>query len=306
HLMLRPGSDTVAALNGLHRMMGWDRPILTDSGGFQIFSLAERAQISDAGAIFRSHIDGASIELTPERAMRVQEELGADIIMCLDECSAQTTDHAKLATAVRRSTLWAQRCLAAKRRSDQALFAVVQGGVDPELRAKSAASLCKLDLPGYAVGGLSVGESHLEMLSVLDHTVPLLPEDRPRYLMGVGRPQDIIEAVARGIDMFDCVLPTRNGRNATAFTTTGPVRLRNAEHQRSTEPVEPGCPCPTCRQFSRGYLRHLFLADEMLGPILLSLHNVSFFLRLMAELRRAIAQQRFAAFRSDALARLGP
>ena len=306
HLMLRPGSDTVATLGGLHHMMGWDRPILTDSGGFQIFSLAERAQISDTGAIFRSHIDGASVELTPERAVRVQEDLGADIIMCLDECTAHTTDRAKLVAAVRRTTLWAERCRAAQRRSDQALFAVVQGGVDVELRAVSAASLCKLDLPGYAIGGLSVGEGHAEMLHVLDHTVPLLPEDRPRYLMGVGRPQDIIEAVARGIDMFDCVLPTRNGRNATAFTAAGLVRLRNAEHQRSTEPVERGCTCPTCRQFSRGYLRHLFQADEMLGPILLSMHNVSFFLRLMTEIRLAIAEQRFAAYRSDALARLGP
>ena len=306
HLMLRPGAETVAALGGLHRMMGWDGPILTDSGGYQIFSLAERAQISDAGAIFRSHIDGASVELTPERAMRVQEDLGADIIMCLDECSAQTTDRAKLVTAVRRTTLWAERCRATQRRNDQALFAVLQGGVDPELRAESAANLCKLDLPGYAIGGLSVGESHAEMLHVLDHTVPLLPEDRPHYLMGVGRPQDIIEAVARGIDMFDCVLPTRNGRNAMAFTAAGPVRLRNAEHERSTGPVEPGCPCPVCRQFSRGYIRHLFQADEMLGPILLSLHNVNFFVRLMAEIRRAICEGRFDAYRADALVRLGP
>jgi queuine tRNA-ribosyltransferase len=303
--MLRPGADTVAALGDLHAMMGWDRPILTDSGGFQIFSLAEHAQISDEGAVFRSHIDGAQVELTPERAMAVQEALGADIIMCLDECTAHTTDRGKLATAVRRTTLWAERCRAAQRRTDQALFGIVQGGVDVELRAESATGLRPLDFPGYAVGGLGVGEGHADMLQVLDHTVALLPQDRPRYLMGVGRPQDIIEAVARGIDMFDCVLPTRNGRNAMAFTAAGPVRLRNAEHERCTEPVEPGCTCPVCRQFSRGYIRHLFQADEMLGPILLSLHNVSFFLRLMAEIRRAISERRFAAYRADALVRLG-
>jgi queuine tRNA-ribosyltransferase len=306
HLALRPGSETVAALGGLHRMMGWDRPILTDSGGFQVFSLAERVKVSDAGATFQSHIDGSRVDLTPERAIRIQEELGADIIMCLDECPAHATDRETLVAAVRRTTLWAERCRAAHRRPDQALFGIVQGGTDVELRAESAAALSSLGLPGYAVGGLSVGESHAEMQRVLEATVPLLPDDRPHYLMGVGRPQDIIEAVARGIDMFDCVLPTRNGRNATAFTASGPVKIRNAEHQRSSEPVEPGCPCPTCSQFSRGYLRHMFQADEMLGPILLSLHNVSFFIRLMAEIRAAIAAGTFDSYRRDTLARLGP
>jgi queuine tRNA-ribosyltransferase len=306
HLALRPGSETVASLGGLHRMMGWDRPILTDSGGFQVFSLAERVKITDMGATFQSHIDGARVELTPERAIRIQEELGADIIMCLDECPSHATDRATLEVAVRRTTLWATRCRAAHQRPDQALFGIVQGGVDLDLRAESAAALRDLNFPGYAVGGLSVGESRSQMLTVLDATVPLLPDDRPHYLMGVGRPQDIVESVARGIDMFDCVLPTRNGRNATAFTASGPVKLRNAVHQRSTEPVEPGCPCPTCRQFSRGYLRHLFQADEMLGPILLSLHNVSFFVRLMAEIRAAIAAGTFDSYRRDTLAHLGP
>jgi queuine tRNA-ribosyltransferase len=305
HLALRPGAETVAALGGLHRMMGWSGPILTDSGGFQIFSLAQRRRISDSGAVFRSHIDGSEIALTPERAIMIQEQLGADIIMCLDECPALPAERAELVAAVRRTALWARRCQAAQRRTDQALFGIVQGGTDPDLRAESAAALRELDLPGYALGGLSVGESVEQRLAILDAAVPHLPADRPRYLMGVGRPQDIIEAVAHGVDMFDCVLPTRNGRNAMAFTARGTLRLRNAEHQRATEPVEPGCPCPTCRQFSRGYIRHLFMAGEMLGPMLLSLHNVSFFLRLMAEMREAIAARRFAAYRSDALARLG-
>ena len=287
-------------------MMNWDGPILTDSGGFQVFSLAERVKISDAGAIFQSHIDGSRVDLTPERAVQIQEELGADIIMCLDECPSHATDREALSTAVRRTSLWAERCRAARRRPDQALFGIVQGGVDLELRARSASELTRLDFPGYAVGGLSVGESHAEMLTVLDATVPLLPDDRPHYLMGVGRPQDIIEAVARGIDMFDCVLPTRNGRNAMAFTSSGPLRLRNAEHQRSTKPLEPGCPCTVCRQFSRGTIRHLFQVNEMLGPILLSLHNVAFFVRLMAEIRDAIGNGRFETYRRDTLARLGP
>jgi queuine tRNA-ribosyltransferase len=306
HLALRPGPEIVAALGDLHRMMRWDGPILTDSGGFQVFSLAKRVKMSDDGATFQSHIDGATIHLTPERAIEIQEQLGADVIMCLDECPTTVRDGALLRTAVARTTAWARRCQRAQRRADQALFGIVQGGVDLNLRAESASALGELDLPGYALGGLSVGESHEEMLAVLDATVRLLPDDRPHYLMGVGRPRDIIEAVARGIDIFDCVLPTRNGRNAMAFTADGPIRLRNAEHQRSTEPVEPGCPCPVCVRFSRGYIRHLFQADEMLGPILLSLHNVSFYQRLMAEIRDAIRAGRFAEHRRDTLARLGP
>jgi queuine tRNA-ribosyltransferase len=238
--------------------------------------------------------------------MQVQEELGADIIMCLDECPSHATNRDTLISAVRRTTHWAERCRAAHRRPDQALFGIVQGGVNLELRAESAKALGRLEFPGYAIGGLSVGESHAELLAVLQATVPLLPDDRPHYLMGVGRPQDIVQAVARGIDMFDCVLPTRNGRNAMAFTAGGPLRLRNSEHQRSAEPLEPGCPCPACQQFSRGYIRHLFQADEMLGPILLSLHNVSFFVRLMAEIRCAIASGTFESYRRDTLARLGP
>jgi queuine tRNA-ribosyltransferase len=304
HLALRPGSETVRSLGGLHQMMGWNAPILTDSGGFQVFSLAERVRITDSGASFQSHIDGSRINLTPERSIQIQQDLGADIIMCLDECPAHATDRETIVAAVRRTTQWAERCQAAHTSTRQALFGIVQGGTDPGLRAESSDALSRLDFPGYAVGGLSVGESRSEMLQVLDSTVPRLPDDRPHYLMGVGQPQDILQAVARGIDMFDCVLPTRNGRNAMAFTRTGPLRLRNAEHQGAREPVEQGCPCPACRDFSRGYIRHLFLANEMLGPILLSLHNVSYFLRLMSEIRAAIMADSFDAYLSDTLARL--
>lgn len=304
HLALRPGSETVARLGGLHAMMGWDGPILTDSGGFQVYSLAERVRISDQGARFQSHIDGSPIDLTPERAIQIQEDLGADVIMCLDECPAHATARETLEVAVRRTTLWAERCRRAQRRSDQALFGIVQGGTDLRLRGESAAALTGLDFSGYAVGGLSVGESHHEMLGILDGTVPQLPSAKPHYLMGVGRPQDILEAVARGIDMFDCVLPTRNGRNAMAFTATGTLRLRNAEHQNSIEPIEPDCPCPACREYSRGTIRHLFQANEMLGPILLSLHNLSYYSRLMAGIRASITAGTFDDYRRDTLARL--
>jgi queuine tRNA-ribosyltransferase len=306
HLALRPGAETVSQLGGLHRMMDWSGPILTDSGGFQVFSLAERVKITDGGASFQSHIDGSTVDLTPERAIHIQQQLGADVIMCLDECPAHPTDRTRLADAVRRTTLWARRCVNAHERRDQALFGIVQGGTDLDLRAESARALAEFQLPGYAVGGLSVGESRGEMHSVLDATVPLLPDDRPHYLMGVGRPQDIVESVARGIDMFDCVLPTRNGRNATAFTATGTLRLRNAEHQRSTEPLEADCPCVACRRFSRGAIRHFFLANEMLGPILLSLHNISFFCRFMNAIRQSIADGTLESYRRDTLARLGP
>jgi queuine tRNA-ribosyltransferase len=305
HLALRPGGDVVADLGGLHRMMGWEGPILTDSGGFQVYSLAERAEITDAGLAFRSHIDGSRIDLTPERAVRIQEQLGADIIMCLDICPAYTRDRDRVAAAVQRTTAWARRCLSAQQRCDQALFGIVQGATDRPLREESAQALCELALPGYAVGGLSVGETMEEMQGVLECTTALLPAERPRYLMGVGRPRDILAAVAHGVDLFDCVLPTRNGRNASAFTWDGPVRLRNAQHQRSREPLDPQCSCPACRQFSRGYLRHLFQSDEMLGPILVSLHNVSFYQQFMGGIRRAIAEGSFAAYRADTLARLG-
>jgi queuine tRNA-ribosyltransferase len=303
HLALRPGDDVVAELGGLHRFMAWDRPILTDSGGFQVYSLALTRKIDDRAAVFRSHIDGALLELTPERSMAIQENLGADVAMCLDECPPSGTSPEYLREAVRRTLLWAERCRGAHRRPDQALFAIVQGGTDLELRRHCAEALTRLDFPGYALGGFSVGETPAQMTAALGPSAALLPADRPRYLMGVGRPQDVLAGVAAGIDMFDCVLPTRNGRNAQAFTMDGPIRLRNARHRRDPAPLESGCPCYACRHFSRAYLHHLFLAKEMLGPTLLSLHNVAFYCRLTAEARQAIREGRYAAYRSARLAR---
>ncbi|HZT78959.1 MAG TPA: tRNA guanosine(34) transglycosylase Tgt [Gemmataceae bacterium] len=305
HLALRPGDEVIASLGGLHRFMAWDGAILTDSGGFQVYSLAPTRKIDDRAAVFRSHIDGSPLELTPERAVRIQENLGADIAMCLDECPPFGTPPDYLRVAVRRTILWAGRCRDAHRRPDQALFGIVQGGTDLGLRAECAEALARLDFPGYALGGFSVGETPEQMAAVLAPAAALLPAGKPRYLMGVGRPQDLLAGIAAGIDLFDCVLPTRNGRNAGAFTADGPLRLRNAKHKRDPAPLESGCPCYTCRHFSRAYLHHLFLADEMLGPMLLSLHNVAFYVRLMAEARQAIREGRFAAFRSVCLARWG-
>jgi queuine tRNA-ribosyltransferase len=305
HLALRPGDELIAEMGGLHRFMGWERPILTDSGGFQVYSLAASRKIDDRAAVFRSHIDGALLELSPERAVRIQENLGADVAMCLDECPPFETPPEYRREAVRRTIHWAQRCRDAHRRPDQALFAIVQGGTDLELRAGCARALTALDFPGYALGGFSVGETPEQMMTALEPTTALLPADRPRYLMGVGRPEDLLAAVARGVDMFDCVLPTRNGRNASAFTSAGPLRLRNACHRRDPAPLESDCRCYTCRRFSRAYLHHLFLADEMLGPTLLSLHNVAFYSRLLAEARQAIRDRRFAEFCTVRLARWG-
>ncbi len=302
HLALRPGADVVAELGGLHGFMQWDGPILTDSGGFQVFSLAKLAKLDDDGVAFRSHIDGSLLELTPRRAIEIQEQLGADCIMCLDECPPHDVPRERMQEAVDRTTRWAQQCREAQSREDQALFGILQGGIDAGLRERSAAGLLPLDFPGYAVGGLSVGESVTEMYSTLDQTVPLLPADRPRYLMGVGTPADLLEAVLRGIDLFDCVMPTRNGRNAMAFTSQGPVKMRNLKHSRDPGPLDPGCSCPVCTNYSRGYLRHLFIAGEMLGPILLSWHNIAFYQNLLSELRQAIREDRAAEFRRVRLA----
>ncbi len=298
HLTLRPGEQSVAALGGLHAFMGWDGPILTDSGGFQVFSLAERMTIDERGARFRSHIDGAPIELTPERAVAIQEQLGSDVAMVLDHVVSLPNTPDVVADAMRRSLRWAERCRAAATRADQALFGIVQGGLDPELRAESAQGLVAINFAGYAIGGLSVGETPAEMMAGVEMTVPLLPHDKPRYLMGVGRPIDLLEAIARGIDLFDCVMPTRNGRNALAFTDAGPVRLRNERHTLDRAPLDPSCPCMACRH-SRGYLRHLFQAGEMLGPMLVSIHNLTYYQRLLAEARQAIAEDQFAAFLNE-------
>jgi queuine tRNA-ribosyltransferase len=300
HLALRPGEETVAALGGLHRFMGWDGPILTDSGGFQIFSLAHLMKVTEDEAVFRSHIDGRLVAISPERVVAIQEALGSDVAMVLDHVVGLPNSHEAVRDATERTVRWAQRCREAVRRPDQALFAIVQGGLDPELRTACARQLRELDFAGYAVGGLSVGEELADMLRMLEATVPELPADRPRYLMGVGRPADLLEGIARGIDLFDCVMPTRNGRNAMAFTDEGPLRLRNAKYERDDLPLQQGCPCAACRR-SRAYLRHLFMAREMLGPILLSIHNLTYYQRLLADARRAIEADRFTEFRLEKL-----
>ncbi|MEM1063273.1 MAG: tRNA guanosine(34) transglycosylase Tgt [Planctomycetota bacterium] len=305
HLALRPGADVVAELGGLHRFMDWDGPILTDSGGFQIFSLAEMAKLEDDRVTFRSHIDGSPLELTPASAVGIQEKLGADVIMCLDDCPPADAPPGRIREAVDRTTRWAALCREAQARDDPALFGIVQGGVDPAERVRSAEELLRLDFPGYAVGGLSVGEPPPQMYATLDETTPALPADKPRYLMGVGRPVDLIEAVLRGIDLFDCVMPTRNGRNGTAFTSAGVVKMKNLKHERDTGPLDPECDCPACTRHSRGYLRHLFHVGEMLGPVLLQLHNLRFYHRLMAELREAVLAGRASEFRAARLAAWG-
>jgi queuine tRNA-ribosyltransferase len=306
HLALRPGERVVAAVGGLHAFMGWDGPILTDSGGFQVFSLSERNRVSDQGVTFRSHLDGRLMELTPERAIDIQEQLGANVAMCLDHCPALPASKTVIADAVERTVGWAKRCKAAHTRSDQALFGIVQGGAHGDLRAQCAEELLALDFDGYAVGGVSVGEDRAEVREALAATTHLLPVDRPRYLMGVGRPQDILDAVATGIDLFDCVMPTRNGRNATCFTEKGYVKLRNAAHRTDRRPIEEGCDCLACQRFSRAYVRHLFLAKEMLGPILASIHNLTFLQRFTSQIREAISAGRFVQFRLEVLEALGP
>jgi queuine tRNA-ribosyltransferase len=303
HLMLRPGSDTVRSLGGVHRMMAWDGPLLTDSGGYQVFSLAHLCRIDEEGVVFRSHIDGREVALSAEGAVEVQRDLGADVIMQLDECPSARASKGEVAEAVRRSAAWAARgrntwqaCgQASAFDAPQALFGIQQGGVHADLRAESAEALVALDLPGYAIGGLSVGEAHEAMCEVLDAVDEQFPRDRPRYLMGVGEPRDILAAVRCGVDMFDCVLPTRNGRNAQAFTWNGRVRLRNSRWARCADPLDAKCDCCTCRGFSRGTLRHLFLSGEMLAPTLVSIHNLRFFTSLMSAIRRAIAAGDLAA-----------
>lgn len=296
HLMLRPGAEVVASLGGLHPMMGWDGPVLTDSGGFQVFSLAHLRRVDDDKVVFQSHVDGSTEVLTPERAVDIQRKLGADVMMQLDECPPGQAPRDAVAAAVARSAAWAARskdawqagrCVSAQG-SPQALFGIQQGGVYPDLRADSAARLVELDLPGYAVGGLSVGEGHHSMIEVLDAVDAQFPADRPRYLMGVGEPRDILASVARGIDMFDCVIPTRNARNTQAFTWTGRLRLRNAQWAADKTPIDPACTCYACRNFSRGTIRHLFMAREMLGPTLVTIHNLHFFAQFMAAIREAI------------------
>ncbi len=297
HLHLRPGEQRIARLGGLHRFMQWQAPILTDSGGYQLFSLAELIKITDEGIAFKSHVDGCSLFLTPEDVVHIQEALGADVWVTLDECAGFpcTRDHAR--DAVQRTLHWAERSRKALPNERQALFAVVQGSTYPDLREACARRLVDMDFAGYALGGLSVGEGTAAMQEVIDATLPVLPEDKPRHLMGVGRPEDMLACIARGIDMFDCVLPTRNGRSGYGFTSTGVVRIRNQAHQDDDRPLDEACDCYCCRNFSRAYLRHLFQSREILGLTLLSLHNVAFFCKLMAQARTALREGRFGAFR---------
>lgn len=303
HLALRPGPEVVAEMGGLHRFMAWDGPILTDSGGFQVFSLAVLRALDDEGVTFKSHIDGAILRLTPASAMRIQEQLGADIIMAFDQCPALPAETGVLEAAVHRTLKWARECKNAHVRTDQALFGINQGGLDLDLRRRCMDELVDIDFPGYAIGGLSVGENPDDTARLLARFVRFMPADRPRYLMGVGRPIDIARAVATGVDMFDCVLPTRNGRNAFAFTDDGFIRIRNSQFRTDARPLMEGCPCYTCENFSRGYLRHLFLADEMLGPILVSLHNIAYYHRWMSRIRDAIDSGKFPEFLAEAESR---
>ncbi|MEN6424199.1 MAG: tRNA guanosine(34) transglycosylase Tgt [Phycisphaerales bacterium] len=318
HVLLRPGVEVVEKLGGLHGLMAWDRPILTDSGGYQVFSLSALTKIDDEGVEFASHLDGARIHLNAEIATQIQVRLGADIIMCFDECTPFPIEEDKLRRAVARTIEWAKRCKIAHAAllepsedtrpirpvgpispvitQKSLLFGIVQGGVDAELRRRCAEQIVDIGFDGYAVGGLSVGEGHQAMAQTVRHTTPCLPAEAPRYLMGVGMPVDILAAVMAGVDMFDCVLPTRNGRNAFAFTRHGSLRLRNSSHIDSTEPVEAGCDCYCCRHFTRGAIRHYFNSSEMLGPILLSIHNLRFYQRLMTEIREHIEQGDFAAW----------
>lgn len=295
HLRLRPGHETVARLGGLHAMCGWSGPILTDSGGFQVFSLGALNKVTEKAATFRSHLDGAVIELTPEHSIEIQQALGSDVMMVLDHVIALPAEKSKVEDALARSIRWAKRCRDVADRPEQAVFAIVQGGLDPELRRQCAVELASMSFEGYAVGGLSVGETPEEMYATSAVTTRYLPAEKPRYLMGVGTPRDLLENIARGIDLFDCVMPTRNGRNALAFTDEGPLKLRNAVHREDIRPLMEGCPCLACRH-SRGYLRHLFNAGEMLGPILLSHHNLMYYGRLMSQAREAIQRGGFAEF----------
>ncbi len=298
HLMLRPSAERVAALGGLHTFMRWPHPILTDSGGFQVMSLSPLRKISEDGVTFRSHIDGATVDLTPERAVEVQLLLGSDIAMQLDECVRLPAERADIERATKLSLRWAERCKRAFESAPpgRALFGIVQGGDDPALRQQSARALVDIGFPGYAIGGLAVGETQEVMLRIVSETVPVLPTDRPRYLMGVGTPGDLLEAVARGVDMFDCVMPTRNGRHGLAFTRFGPINIKNAHHADDPRPLDPESRCPAARDFSRAYLHHLFRSGEALGGTLLSIVNLYYYQDLMAAARAAIAAGRFADF----------
>lgn len=302
HLMLRPGSRRIAELGGLHRFMAWDKPILTDSGGFQVFSLAKMRKTTDRGVRFRSHIDGSTFDLTPERSMEVQADLGSDIAMAFDDCAPYEASRGEVESAMARTHAWAERCLAVKRPSHQALFGIVQGGCHLDLRQISLESLVQMPFDGFAIGGLSVGEPKDVMLDIMQAITHQLPEDRPRYVMGVGTPADLVQGIAQGVDMYDCVMPTRNARNGCAFTSTGKVVIKQARYRDDAEPLDTSCGCYTCQTFSRAYLHHTYRANEMIAGVLMTLHNLSYYQDVMRGAREAIENGTFDAFASAIVA----
>lgn len=304
HLCLRPGERVVKQMGGLHDFIGWDGAIITDSGGYQVFSLTGLTRVSDDGVEFQSPVDGVKVFLTPERVIDIQNDLGADIIMCFDECVPYPCEHDRASIAVKRTLKWAERCLNAKTNKKQVLFGIIQGSVFGDLRIDCAKKLVEMDFKGYSIGGLSVGEGSVLMNEVLDYTIEFLPSDKPRYLMGVGLPVDILDAIERGVDMFDCVVPTRNGRNGCAFTSTGKVKILNSQYKEDSSPLDKACSCYTCQNFTRAYLRHLFQANEILGLILISLHNIYYFQNLMQQARESILRNEFKEFKNDFLLKL--
>ncbi len=306
HLFIRPGHDIVKAAGGLHKFMNWDRPILTDSGGFQVFSLSNMRKITEEGVQFKSHLNGDKLFLSPEKAMEIQNALGSDIMMAFDECPPFPAEYEYVKKSLERTTRWAERCLQSHSRpNDQGLFAIIQGGMHEDLRRLSAEQLTSMDFPGYAIGGLSVGEPKHLMYEVLDYTTPLMPANKPRYLMGVGSPDALIEGAIRGIDMFDCVLPTRIARNGTCMTSEGRLVIRNAKHATDFGPLDPKCTCYTCTNYSRAYIRHLVKADETFGIRLTTIHNLHFLLQLMRDVRGAIQEDRLLDFRDEFFAAYG-
>ncbi|CCK88200.1 tRNA-guanine transglycosylase [Clostridioides difficile NAP08] len=306
HLYMRPGHELIKRAGGLHNFMNWDKPILTDSGGFQVFSLGPLRKIKEEGVEFRSHLDGSKHFLTPEKAMEIQNALGSDIMMAFDECAPYPADREYVKNSLERTTRWLKRCKDAHNNTDkQALFGIIQGGMYKDLREQSAKEITSIDLPGYAIGGLSVGEPKPLMYDVLEHTTPLMPKDKPRYLMGVGSPDDLVEGVIRGVDMFDCVLPTRIARNGTAMTSQGKVVVRNATYAEDFTPLDPECDCYACKNYSRAYIRHLIKANEILGARLITTHNLHFLLNLMKQIRQAIMEDRLLDFRNEFFAKYG-
>lgn len=299
HLMLRPGADVIKAHGGLHEFMNWDRPILTDSGGFQVFSLTELRQINEEGVVFRSPIDGSMVHLSPEKSIEMQHALDSDIVMIFDECTPYPAEYVTAKNSMELSLRWAERCKVAHQGKDNALFGIVQGGMYPDLRQKSLEGLVQIDFDGYAIGGLSVGEPKDEMFHVLENLMPHMPETKPRYLMGVGKPEDLVEGVIRGIDMFDCVMPTRNARNGHLFTSEGIVRIRNSQYRSDLQPLDKNCSCYTCKNYTRSYLYHLYRSKEILSARLNSLHNLHYYQNLMQGLRNAIEQGKLDAFVAD-------